>query len=71
MGILALFKGGVETHRGNHLAYSAATMGIMLSVMIQLAATNTVEIHVQGNSAAAMNTDANTNYFGGYLISHT
>lgn len=67
--IIALYKGGAEYKRGTEYAYTAERAGLVISVMDQFAATDTLDIYVFDNSASAITTGQSDSYFGGYLIS--
>lgn len=71
--IISLFKNGGELHRGtDHTDGSSLNAGVILSVMDQFAANDTVEVFAFGATAVAIDvTGSSTNYFGGYLVSTT
>lgn len=70
-GIIAIYKNGSELYRGGDSRVTAARMGLVVSIMDQFAANDTIEIWVFDNSASAITTGQSVTYFGGYLMSHS
>lgn len=70
--IVSLFKNGSEFKRGNDIRYaSALNAQSLVSVDVQLAASDTVDIRTFGDSARAINVSQATCYFTGHLVSLT
>lgn len=66
--IISLYKNGAEFRRGGQISTAG---GISVSVLVELAATNTVDIYAFGNAANSLDVTAGLNYFTGCLISRT
>lgn len=71
-GVISLYKNGSEISRGDRAKGNADLLGLGVSDIIQLSATNYVEVFVFCSSTLALDVIATTNnYFSGYLVSRT
>ena len=70
LGVIFLYKNGVEHKRGSDLRYTGVT-GCVVSTLVQSAANDTWEIYVLAGGTVAMGVGAALNYFSGFLVSRT
>lgn len=68
VNIISLFKNGAEFRRGGQIVTAG---GISVGVLVQLAASDTVDIYAYGNAANTIDVTAGLNYFTGHLVSIT
>ena len=68
--LLAIYVNGSVVKRGTHVLGNG-TVGCDLSVLLQLSATNTVEIHSLGNGGALEVATGVNVWFTGHLVSRT
>lgn len=66
---ISIYVGGVETARGMDVAYSSSIMGPVISVDLQLSATNTVDLYYFSAGAVSLDVGSTQSYFAGHLIS--
>lgn len=66
--IVSLFKGGTEFKRGIDMRFSGAGGG-GVSVTVQLAASDTIDVRAFGSAALAIDVSQSNCYFGGKLVS--
>lgn len=70
--VVSLYKNGSEISRGSRGKASADLFGGTVSDILQLSASDTVEVYVFCSSTLALDIIATTNnYFSGYLVSVT
>lgn len=69
--IASLFKNGSEVARGNDVRTALNPNSSRGSDLLQLAAGDTIEVHIFGNSAIAIQTGGDRTYFSGFLVSQT
>lgn len=69
--VVSVFKNGSEWKRGTDLRGSSVTAGGVVSIDVQLAVSDTIDIRTFGNAAIAINVTQATCYFMGRLISLT
>jgi C1q domain len=71
--LLSLYKNGVEVLRGSDITYTAGNaIGLTTATTIQLAATDYVEVFVNGiGGALPVATAGSLNIFSGFLVSTT
>lgn len=68
--LIALFKNGVEYKRGADVQTATNTYALSVSALVQLAATDYVEVHYYTDTARAVATSTATS-FDGFLVSTT
>lgn len=67
---IGLFKNGTEETRGTQGTYGAVSASYLVTSLIQLAATDTVDVRAFAASTKALNVGvASQNFFSGYLVS--
>lgn len=69
--ILSLFKNGTEFKRGTDERIATQALSGIISVTVQLAASDTIDIRSYGNAAIAIDVTQPTCYFTGFLVSAT
>lgn len=67
--IISIFKNGAELKRGQQTP--GISGGIGVATFVQLAASDTIEVHFYGGVTAAIDTGAGTNHFSGFLVCTT
>lgn len=68
-GILTLYKNGSEVKRGDDQTVASSAIGINVSGVIQLAATDYVEVFYFSQGAVAMDVGQVNTWFDGHLVS--
>lgn len=68
---ISLYKNGASLAMGNSLMYTANIMGMVVSDIVQLAATDTIEVYYFINAVTAVDVGSANNYFSGFLVSRT